>query len=160
MYNDSCMFLENPQIDSEVSKQHFVEEIFQTKKTIENSIQAITKGRFVDHHFRINGQTISVQALYGNEFRLYLIEPQESILFEPTPYNDKVVEVISTTRSNGQEKKGKTQRYIVSKDGLSKSIVSNGDLTPTAKPMETTEFENTNKLLLRIQSALNKALGN
>ena len=160
MYNDNCMSLENPQIDSEVSKQHFVEGIFQTKKTIENSIQAITNGRFADHHFRINGQTITLQALYGNEFRLYLIEPQESILFEPTPYNNKVVEIISTTRSNGQERKGKTQRYMVNKDGLSESIVSNGDLTPTAKPMEVTEFENANKLLGRIQHALDKALAN
>lgn len=154
----SCMSAENPLVDHEISGKHLVGGIFETKRTIEQSIHTLTRGQFIDHHLRVNGQTISIQALYGNEFRLYLIEPEEAILFEPTPFNNNVLEVISIIRSNASGIDAKTQRYIVVKEGLSTTITSNGKSTPSEEPMQALDFENASTLLGRIQNALEKAI--
>lgn len=150
------MSVENPLINPEITKNQLIENIFQARDAIQTSVQEFTKGRSADYHFAKNGERITLQTLYGNEFRIYLTDSEEIILFEPTPYNDKILEVVSTTHPNGMEQKPQTQRYVVGKDGLSKSIISGENLKHSSKDMDVSEFENVNRMLGKIQSALAK----
>lgn len=154
------MSVENPLNNPETAKIQLIENIFQTRDAIQTSVQEFTKGRSADYHFAKNGERITLQTLYGNEFRIYLTDSEEVILFEPTPYNDNVLELVSTTHPNGIEKKSQTQRYIVGRDGLSKSIISGENLKHSSKDMDIPELENVNRMLGKIQSSLAKTKEN